>query len=170
MFSPILRQTRHVITKKPRKGPRHGDEAFSVRSVGWSAASAVWPLAYHRGGENAEGTGENADRAPAFHACQKSAVLRPFDADRATRMDAPATIRVGRFSPGSGGENGKAATDRRDRSRRRFCAYSRTNVSVRHPKPSKGVWLSHYVRLHKVYINTVGTVPKTRKIYPLYTN
>lgn len=121
-------------------------------------------------GENAEGTGENAGRAPAFHACRKSAVLRPFDADRAARMDAPATIGAGRFSPGSGGENGKAATDRRDRSGRRFCAYSRTNVSVRHPKPSKGVWLSHYVRLHKVYINTVDTVSKTRKIYPLYTN
>ena len=30
--------------------------------------------------------------------------------------------------------------------------------------------VSYYVRLHKVYINTVGTVPKTRKIYPLYTN
>ena len=95
MFSPILRQTRHVITKKPRKGPRHGDEAFGGRSVGWSAASAVWPLAYHRGGENAEGTGENADCAPAFHACRKSAVLRPFDADRAARVDASATIGAG---------------------------------------------------------------------------
>ena len=109
MFSPILRQTRHVITEKPRKGPRHGDEAFSGRSVGWSVSSAVGPLAYHRGGENAEGTGENTYRAPAFHACRKRAVLRPFDA---ARMDAPATIRAGRFSPGSGGENGKERPQR----------------------------------------------------------
>ena len=95
--------------------------------------------------------------------------------------------------PEVGGENGKAATDRRDRSGReswtfdrepdrgnalmiRFSAanpsraYSRTNVSVRHQKPNKGAWLSHYVRLHELYINTVGTVSKTRKIYPLYTN
>ena len=49
-------------------------------------------------------------------------------------------------------------------------AYSRTNISVRCPKPSKGVWLSHYARLHKVYTNTVDTVSKTRKIYPLYMN
>ena len=112
MFSPILRQTRHIITEKPKKGPSYGDEAFSGRSVGWSASSAVGPLAYHRGGENAEGTGENADRVPAFHACRKRVVLRPFDADRAARMAAPATIRVGRFSPGSGGENGKERPQR----------------------------------------------------------
>ena len=112
MFSPILRQTRHIITEKPKKGPSYGDEAFSGRSVGWSASSTVGPLAYHRGGENAEGTGENADRVPAFHACRKRAVLRPFDADRAARMAAPATIRVGRFSPGSGGENGKERPQR----------------------------------------------------------
>lgn len=116
----------------------------------------------HRGGENAEGTGENTYRAPAFHACRKRTVLRPFDAYRATRMDAPATITVGRFSPGSGGENGKDATDRKDRSGRRSWtfdrkpdrgnapmirfsvanpsrAYSRTNISVRCPKPSEGV-------------------------------
>ena len=143
--------------------------------------------------ENAEGIGENADCAPAFHACRKRTVLRPFDADRATRTGAPVTIRVGRFSPGSGGENGKDATDGKGRIDCRSwtfdrepdrgnalmirfsvadpsCACSRTNISVRCPKPSKGVWLSHYVRFHKVYINTVGTVPKTRKIYPLYTN
>lgn len=65
-----------------------------------------------------ERTGENADRAPAFRACQKRTVLRPFDADRAARMDAPATIRAGRFSPGSVGENGKAGADRKDRSGR----------------------------------------------------
>lgn len=46
--------------KNQKKEPCHGDEAFSGRSVGWSASSAVGPLAYHRGGENAEGTGENA--------------------------------------------------------------------------------------------------------------
>ena len=120
------------------------------------------PLTYHRGGENAEGTGENANCAPAFHVCRKRTALRPFDADRATRMDAPATIRVGRFSPGSGGENGKEVTDRKDRSGRRSwtfdrepdhgdtlmirfsvanpsCAYSRMNISVRCPKPSEGV-------------------------------
>ena len=57
-------------------------------------------------------------------------------------------------------------TERKDRSGRRFCAYSRTNVSVRHPKPSKGVWLSHYVRLHELYTNTVDTVSKTRKNIP----
>lgn len=34
------------------------------------------------------------------------------DADRAARMAAPATIRVGRFSPGSGGENGKERPQR----------------------------------------------------------
>lgn len=65
-----------------------------------------------QGRENAEGIGENADRAPAFHACQKRTVLRPFDADRTARMDAPATIRAGRFSPGSGGENGKERPQR----------------------------------------------------------
>lgn len=116
----------------------------------------------HRGGENAEGTGENTYRVPAFHACRKRAVLRPFDADRATRTGAPVTIRVGRFSPGSGGENGKDATDGRDRIDCRSwtfdrepdrgnalmirfsvadpsCACSRTNISVRCPEPSKGV-------------------------------
>lgn len=75
--------------------------------------------------ENAEGTGENADRAPAFHACQKRAVLRPFDADRTARMDAPATIGAGRFSPGSVGENGKAGTDGKDRSGRRSWTFDR---------------------------------------------
>ena len=75
--------------------------------------------------ENAEGIGENADRAPAFHACQKRTVLRPFDADRTARMDVPATIRAGRFSPGSGGENGKAGADRKDRSGRRSWTFDR---------------------------------------------
>ena len=75
--------------------------------------------------ENAERIGENADRAPAFHACQKRTVLRPFDVDRAARMAAPATIRAGRFSPGSGGENGKDATDRKDRSGRRSWTFDR---------------------------------------------
>ena len=148
--------------KKQKKGLRHAGEAFSGRSAGWSASSAVGPLTYHRRGENAEGTGENTYRVPAFHACRKRVVLRPFDADRATRTGAPVTIRVGRFSPGSGGENGKDATDGRDRIDCRSwtfdrepdrgnalmirfsvadpsCACSRTNISVRCPKPSKGV-------------------------------
>ena len=111
--------------KNQKKGPSYGDEAFSGRSVGWSASSAVGPLTYHRGGENAEGTGENTYRVPAFHARRKRAVLRPFDADRAARMDAPATIRVGRFSPGSGGENGKDVTDRNDRNGRRSWTFDR---------------------------------------------
>lgn len=85
----------------------------------WSAGTS------HGARENAEGTGENTYRAPAFHACRKRTVLRPFDADHATRMDAPVTIRVGRFSPGSGGENGKDATDRKDRSGRRLWTFDR---------------------------------------------
>lgn len=75
--------------------------------------------------ENAERIGENADRTPAFHACQKRTVLRTFDVDRAARMAAPATIRAGRFSPGSVGENGKAGADRKDRSGRRSWTFDR---------------------------------------------
>lgn len=89
------------------------------RRMPWAAGTS------HRAGENAEGTGENTCRAPAFHACRKRTVLRPFDADHAARMDAPATIRVRRFSPGSGGENGKVATDREDRSGRRSWTFDR---------------------------------------------
>lgn len=75
--------------------------------------------------ENTERIGENADRAPAFHACQKRTVLRPFDVYRTACMDAPATIRAGRFSPGSVGENGKAGADRKDRSGRRSWTFDR---------------------------------------------
>ena len=100
------------LAMSSQKNQEKGRYTAVKRSVGWSVSSAVGPLAYHRGGENAEGTGENADRVPAFHACRKRAVLRPFDADRAARMAAPATIRVGRFSPGSGGENGKERPQR----------------------------------------------------------
>ena len=112
-----------------RKNQKKGRHAAMKRSAGapldgrrrppWGRWRITWA------GENAEGTGENADRVPAFHACRKSAVLRPFDADRAARMAAPATIRVGRFSPGSGGENGKDATDRKDRSGRRSWTFDR---------------------------------------------
>lgn len=87
-----------------------------------------WHITWAR--ENTERIGENADRAPAFHACQKRTVLRPFDADRTACMDAPATIRAGRFSPGSGGENGKAATDRKDRSGRRSSTTAMTSIAA----------------------------------------
>ena len=107
MFSLILRQTRYVITKKPKKGRHTAMKRSACAPLDGRRRPPYgrWRITW--ADENAEGTGENAGRAPAFHACQKSAVLRPFDADRATRMDAPETIRVGRFSPGSGGENGK---------------------------------------------------------------
>lgn len=95
--------------------------------------------------------------------------------------------------PEAGERTGKVATDRKDRSGRRSWTFerepdhgntrmirfsvanpsracSRTNISVRCLKPSEGVRSSRYARLHKAYTNTVDTVSKTRKIYPLYTN
>lgn len=92
---------RHTAVKRSAGAPLDGR-----RRPPWGRWRIAWA------GENAEGTGENVDRVPAFHACRKRAVLRPFDADRAARMDAPATIKAGRFSPGSGGENGKERPQR----------------------------------------------------------
>ena len=105
-----------VSSRKNQKKGRHTAMKRSVDALRDGRRRMTWAAGKsHRGGENAEGTGENTYRAPAFHACRKRAVLRPFDAYRTARMDAPATIRVGRFSPGSGGENGKDVTDRKDR-------------------------------------------------------
>ncbi len=89
MFSPILRQTRRVITEKAEKGcdtpvKRSADALRDGRRrPPWSAGTS------HGAGENTEGTGENTYRAPAFHACRKRTVLRPFDADHAARTDVP---------------------------------------------------------------------------------
>lgn len=123
----------------------------------WSAGTS------HGARENAEGTGENTYRAPAFHACRKRTVLRPFDAGHAARTDVPRpSWGMPALSRTRGREQEKpswnaAAMDGYgswtfDREHDhgnilmiRFSvanpsrACSRTNISVRCPKPSKGV-------------------------------
>ena len=94
--------------------------------MGCSAAFAVRPLAYHMGEE--EHGGNRRERGPRTGVSRVAEAYRPPTVRcRPHRTHGRARDHQGRpiLSPGSGGENGKAATDRKDRSGRRSWTFDR---------------------------------------------
>jgi hypothetical protein len=140
--------------------------------VGCSTAFAVRPLAYHMGeGERGE---NRRERGPRTGVSRVSEAYRPptvrcrphrTHGHARDHQGRPILSRKrGRERKGGYGQERPQRTEIMD-VRPGTRPWERPHDSC-YTKPSKGVWMSHYVRLHELYTNTVDTVSKTRKNIP----